>query len=111
MSKYLTVVINDQPVFEYDREINLEDGQLEFLDKMDSDMNHGIKMSGELFEHPDMEHRTKFVVMNLIRALQQEDTTKISALCAYLTHRRPDVIEVRANDQGGSVVIDLVNED
>lgn len=111
MSKYLTVLINDQAVFEYDRENYLEDRQLEFLDKMDKDMDLGIKMSGELFEDPDAEHRTKFVAMNLIKALQQDDATKIAVSCAYLSTRRPGLIEVRASDQDGLVVIDMLDEE
>ena len=110
MSKYLTVYINDQPAFEYDRETSLEDAQLEFLDKMDAGMDRGIKMSGELFEKPDTEQRIKFVAMNLINALQQDDAAKIAVACAYLTNRRSRLIEVRANDQDGLVVIDLVDE-
>jgi len=108
--KKLTVFINDESVFEYDRENVIEDKQLEFLDKMDKDMNPGIKISGELLVQPGSEQRTKFVAMNLIKALQQDNQAVISASCAYLTHRRPALVEVRVNDQDGALVFDLVDE-
>jgi len=108
--KKLTVFINDEPVFEYDRENVIEDKYLEFLDKMDKDMNTGIKISGELFAQPDSDHRTKFVAMNLIKALQQDNQAVIAASCAYLSHRRPALVEVRVNDQDGGLVFDLVDE-
>lgn len=110
MSSNLTVFVNDQPVFEYDRETQLEDKQIEFLDKMDSDMGRGVKINGELFSPPDAEQRAKFVAMNLLRALKQEDDARIAVACAYLIHRRPLLIEVHAKDLDGRVIIDLVDE-
>lgn len=109
MSKYLTIFINDQLVFKYECEKNLEHKQLAFLDKMDSDMGCGIKIHGELIPKPDNEHRVKFVAMNLIKALQQDNEAIIVASCSYLVNRRPELIEVHANDRDGGVVIDLVD--
>ena len=110
MTKLLTVFINDQSVFAYDRETRLEDSQLQFLDKMDSDMARGIKIKGELIDKPDHEQRIRFVVLNLINALRQDDNAKIAALCAYITQRRPALQEIHAKDQGDSVVIDMIDE-
>lgn len=111
VSKYLTIFINDQSVFEYDREISFEDKQLAFLDKMDSDMEHGIKIYGELIVKPDHEHRARFIAMNLIKALQQDNEASIAASCAYLVNRRPELIEIHATDGDGRVVIDLVDDE
>ncbi|MFW2374735.1 MAG: hypothetical protein ACN4GM_16535 [Gammaproteobacteria bacterium] len=109
MSKYLTLFINDQSVFEYERENSLEDKQRAFFDKMDSDMGRGIKIHGAFIAEPDNEHRAKFVAMNLIKALQQDNEAVIEASCAYLVNRRPELIEIRANDHDGAVLIDLVD--
>lgn len=38
----LTVYANDEIVYEYDKEIIIEEQKLAFLDKMDSDMDRGI---------------------------------------------------------------------
>jgi len=49
----LAVFINNEIVFEFYRELTFADQQLAFLDKMDSDMDNGIKIHGELLANPD----------------------------------------------------------
>ncbi len=110
MLKPLTVYINDQPAYEHDRELSLDDSKLEFLDKMDTDMQRGIKIRGELITEPDNEQRVRFVAMNLIKALQQDNHAIISVSCAYLIHRRPELIEIHVHDRQGHVDIDFVDE-
>ena len=107
----LAVLINNEIVFEFDRELSFADQQLAFLDKMDSDMDSGIKIHGELLANPDSQQRASFVVMNLIKALQQDNEAVITASCAYLVNRFPRLIEVHANDHGKSVKIELIDEE
>ena len=108
--KSLTILVNNQTVFEYDRDMTIEADKLTFLDKMDSDMRRGIKIQGELISDPDTQQRAKFVVMNLIKALQQDNQAVIQASCAYLVHRLPDLVEVQVNDVGSKLDIELVDE-
>ena len=42
-----------------------------FLGRMDSDMESGITVQGELIVKPDAQQRATFVVMNLIKGLQR----------------------------------------
>jgi hypothetical protein len=104
----LTIVINDQPVYEYDKNSTLNGRQLEFLDSMDGDMARGLRVHGELIDKPDTRQRANFVAMNLIRALLQEDDAKIQVSCAYLASRLPDIDELHARDEGGKVSIDMI---
>ena len=106
----LAVFINNEIVFEFDRELTFSDQQLGYLDRMDSDMDKGIKFHGELVMNPDSQQRATFVAMNLIKALQQDNEALITASCAYLVNRLPMVVEVHANDQGNTVKIELVEE-
>lgn len=106
----LTVFVNDQPVFEYDRNSELDESRLNFLDKMDADMSHGVKIQGESIAGPSDRQRALFVAMNLIKGLQQENQAVIQASCAYLVNRMPVLVEVHANDQDGKVTIDFVEE-
>ena len=76
----------------------------------DSDMGRGIKIRGELLANPDARQKATFVAMNLIRALKQDNQPIIFSSCAYLVNRLPALVEVRANDQGDTVNIDLVEE-
>jgi len=107
----LTVFINNEIVFEFDKNLSLEDMQLTFLDRMDADMDKGIKIRGELLKQPDSQQRTIFVAMNLIKALQQDHDAAKTASCAYLVNRHPDLLEVHANEQGGAGDIDFVRLD
>lgn len=107
----LSILINNEIAFEFDRDITFADEQLSFLDKMDSDMDNGIKIKGELLANPDARQRATFIVMNLIKALQQEnDAVKMSS-CAYLVNRFPQLIEVHANDHENTVKIELIEEE
>lgn len=106
----LTVFINNEIVFAFDRGLKFEDQQLAFLDRMDADMVRGVKIQGELQVNPDARQRAIFVAMNLIKALRQNNEAAISASCAYLVNRRPTLIEVHANDHDNAVKIELIEE-
>jgi len=105
----LSIFINEQVVYEYDRDTHMDEQKLVFLDNMDADMERGIKIQGELITSPDKQQRAKFVVMNLIKALQQENNAIISASCAYLVNRHPTLLEVHANDHDDSVKIEFID--
>jgi hypothetical protein len=106
----LVVFINNEIVFKFDRDLKIEDQQLAFLDRMDSDMDRGFKIQGKLLLNPDGQQRATFVAMNLIKALQQENEAAISSSCAYLVNRNPALIEVHANDDDNAVKIELIEE-
>ena len=109
--KPLNIFINNESIFEFNREITLDDGKLAFLDKMDSDMEKGIKIHGELITNPDSQQRATFIVMNLIKALQQDNDAAISASCAYLVNRYPAATEIHVNEVDDAVMVELVEEE
>lgn len=106
----LSLFINDQLAFEYDKSTELDENQLEFLGKMDSDMDRGFKINEEMVVAPDTKQKASFVAMNLLRALQQEDNVKIAVYCAYLSNRLPHVVEVQARDQDSRISIEFTEE-
>lgn len=108
--KKLSVFVNEHVVFEYDRDITFEEQQLTFIDKMENDMARGIKIRGELITYPDSQQCATFIVMNLIKALQQENGASIAASCAYLVNRHPTLVEVHANDHEDSINIEFIDE-
>lgn len=107
--KKITVFVNSEAVYDYDRDITIEEEQLAFLDKMDSDMKQGIKINGKLVNNPDSQQRATFMAMNLIKALQQGNDAAIYASSAYLAHRQPSLVEVHVNDEGKAVNIEFVD--
>lgn len=108
--KKLNIFINDQVVYECDRETYLDSEQLTFLEKMDTDMGRGVKIQGGLIVEPDDRQRTIFMSMNLIKALKQDNDAAKFVSCAYLVTRMPSLVEVRASDQEDTINIELIEE-
>ena len=106
----LSIFVNDKLVFEYDKNTPLEDNKLAFLDDMDRGMDRGMRMQGEMIDNPDNAQRAKFVVLNMIKALQQDNQAIVQSSCAYLAKRMPELIEVHANDGDGRIDIELVEQ-
>lgn len=106
----LSIHINGQIAYEYPRDTQLADEQHSFLDRMDSDMNRGIRLYGELIACPDAEQRAMFITMNLVRALQQANEAIISASCAWLVERNPGLTEVQIKDGEDRLIIEFVND-
>ena len=107
---FLNIIINDQLAFEYDRSTLLDDKQLAFIEQMNRDMNRGIRMYGDLITEPDSKQKARFVAMNLLKGLQQEDNARIEVCCAYLISRLPHVVEMHARDLDGRVNIEFIEE-
>ena len=108
--KSLAVIFKGETVFEYNRDVVMEDRQLEYLDKMDRGMDGGIKIRGELLSKPDCRQRATFVAMNLVKALQQNNDAIISASCAYLVKRMPKLVQIEVSESDNTVNIDLIEE-
>ena len=113
MSEKLVIVVNDQPVIEYDRNTRLPGHQRQFLDKMDHDMDAGVDMNGEHFEQPDLKVRAQFIAMHLVQSILNDNEAMIAAMSAYLATRIPDLKQVKATERGDDISFDLVftNED
>lgn len=110
MANILTLFINDNAVFNCDRNDDIDEQKSHFLDTMDADMDKGIKIKGELITTPDADKKARFVVLNLIKSIQQENQATISASSAYLCNRYPNLLEVRVTDGDNEIIIEFVDE-
>ena len=109
----MDIYINGEIKFEYNNSNvlnNLDAEKIIFLDKMDLDMNSGIRVNDKLINNPDVKQRATFVAMNLIKGLLQDNGAVIASSCAYLTHRYPTLAEIHANDTDKSISIELIND-
>lgn len=106
----MKIYINGEVIFEHDSSKELEPEKISFIDKMDLDMNNGIRVNGKLIKNPDEKQRGTFVGMSLIKGLLQDNGAVIASSWAYLSHRYPRLSEIRANDADNSISIELINE-
>jgi hypothetical protein len=107
MSK-LTVTFNDVPQLEYDRDKQLEDQQLLYLEKMDQKMNLGITLGEQHIDNPDLNQRSQFVAANLAHAIKTNNDTQMASLCSYIAVRMPDIQQLSIKEQDdGAIEIDF----
>ena len=108
MSNLLGVLINGIAQLEYDRDKPLPDYQAAYLEKMDEKMKLGIEIGNEIIENPDINQRAQFVAANLLNAMQTGNEEMSAALCTWLANRLPDLKQVKYDENGEQVSIDLV---
>jgi len=104
----LVVVINGDPVIEYDRGKQLPKPQHEYLDRMDQFMDSGITIGTTTTKEPNIVQRATFVANNLIEALRADDEPIMAAACAYLANRLPDLKQVKAEERQDQTTVELV---
>lgn len=111
MSNIMAVMLNGIAQLEYDRDKLLPDHQAAYLDKMDAKMDDGIVLDEETITNPDQSQRTRFAAANLVHALKTDDESMAAAMCSYLAIRLPELKQVRIEDNGGEVTIELVYDE
>lgn len=108
MNRKMTVTLDGDPVLEYDRDKPLPGQQVAYLESMDESMSRGIDLGGERVENPDEDQRLEFVAGFLYHALVTDQDSAIAAMCAYIATHREDVTEVRFEQHGDSVSIEML---
>lgn len=110
MKPNLEIILNGNLVIEYPRSTRLPGKQRGFLDIMDFDMDEGINLEGEIIDSPDKQQRSRYVSMKLFQALKSNNKGLITASCAYLVNRQPELLKIKANEEGDTVILELVFE-
>jgi len=108
MNNVMAVLLNGIAQLEYDRGKPLPAGQAASLDRMDATMDAGIRLGTELVREPDRDQRARFVAANLVHALKTNDESLAAATCSYLALRLPELKQVRIEESGEEVSIELV---
>jgi len=104
----MQVLLNGQPQVEYDRSKSLPEQQMEYLDKMDQEMDSGFKLENEQVDEPDLLQRAQFVAGYLAQALIGDNEQMIAASCSWLAQRLPDLKQVKIDHDDERIGIDLV---
>ncbi len=108
-TKKLTVVINNNPILEFDRGKPLPGHQRQYLDNMDTRMDQGILLGEAPIDKPNALERAQFVANSMVNALLEEKDALAAAMCTYLAKRMPDLQQVKAShDAEKGLSIELV---
>ncbi len=108
MSNLLAVLLNGIAQLEYHRDKPLPPHQAAYLDKMDAKMDTGIMIGENTIDNPDINQRAQFVAANLLSAMKSNDEETTAALCTWLANRMPDLKQVKIDEAGDRISIDLV---
>jgi len=101
-SPVLHVIVNDQPMLQFDRSRPLTAKQAEYLDKLDARFDAGIELQGEWLEQPNPEQRARWMALALMEGLLYQEDEKAAASLAWLATRLPELKQVQAvvDEQG-----------
>ena len=108
MNTIMAVLLNGVAQLEFHRDKPLPDHQALYLDKMDEKMDLGIQLGETLIESPDVHQRAQFVAANLLHAIKDNQEAVAASLCTYLAMRYPDLKQVKMEERGNEVSIELV---
>ena len=108
MSNMMAVFLDGIAQLEYDRSKLMPDHQAAYLDKMDTKMDAGIFLDGEMIANPDLDQRTRFAAANLAAALKNNDESMAAAMCSYMAIRMPELKQVKIEDDDGEISIELI---
>jgi hypothetical protein len=104
----LVVLVNGESRLEYDRSKKLSERQRVYLDRMDRQMDAGIRLGPDWIEQPEPAQRASFVAAQLVDALQRDDEALIAACCTYLADRLPELKQIRARLLAAGFSVELV---
>jgi len=105
----LYVIVNDEPVLEFDRKKPVPGHQRQYLDNMDSQMDQGIQLGNDFIKQPNALQRSQFVANSLINHLLKDEYSVAIAMCTYLGKRMPELQQIKCkNDKDKELSIELV---
>ena len=105
----LYVIVNNDPILEFDRAKPVPGHQRQYLDNMDSQMDQGIQLGADFIKAPDALQRSQFVANSLVNHLLKEEYSVAIAMCTYLAKRMPDLKQIKCQgDLEKELSIELV---
>ena len=97
----LYVIVNDDPILEFDRKKPMPGHQRQYLDNMDSQMDQGIQLGKDFIKEPNALQRSQFVANSLVNLLLKDEYSMAIAMCSYLAKRLPDLQQVKCKSGSG----------
>lgn len=107
MAGQLVIYRNGTEAYSFDKREGLARMQFAYVQRMDADMDRGINLDGERILSPDLTQRTRFVIGQLLEAVNLNDSRGIGMLCRWLAQQVPDLDAIRIEDDGDDYRVEL----
>ena len=104
----LAVVVNDELMLEYHRDIPLDDNKHNYLNSLDAKFDKGIELDGEQLSNPNLQQRAQFISMSMMEGIMYKDEKMASVSLAWLALRMPDLKQVIAQVDHNGTKFELV---
>ncbi|MBX2882532.1 MAG: hypothetical protein KTR32_21460 [Granulosicoccus sp.] len=98
-----------------EREVNVDTDLMHdaitLFDKMDQDMDHGVRLSRRFVASPNQTERGQVVANRLLTALHTQNDASATLMAAYLMQRLPELQSVVINVEGETEETFFYNRD
>lgn len=102
MSK-LAVVVNEQLMYEYHRDVELAENKHNYLNSLDARFEKGVELEGKFLAHPTMEERAQYICKSLMEGIMYQDEKMASVSLCWLATRITDLKQIiAAVDEDGT---------
>jgi len=108
MQNLIKLVINDNEVLEYDKNINLPDNQKNYLQMMDKKMEQGITLGNQFINQPEQLQKAQFVALNMLSLLDNNEDQEAIAMFTYLVNTLNGLKQVKVMGEPGSYKVEFV---
>jgi hypothetical protein len=108
MQNLIKLVINNNEILEYDRNVKLPENQNEYLQMMDKKMEQGIILDNYRISPPDQLQKAQFVALNLLSLLDKNEEQEAIAMFSYLVNYLNELKQVKVLGEPGSYKIEFV---
>lgn len=104
----LAIVVNDELMMEYHRDIELDEHKQKYLASLDAKFDNGIELEGEALANPTLQQRAQFITLSLMEGIMYKEEKMASVSLAWLALRLPDLKQVIAQADHNGTKFELV---
>lgn len=104
----LAIVVNDELMMEYHRDVELDDNKKSYLEKLDSKFDQGIELGGQPVPNPNLQQRAQYMTLSLMEGFLYKDDKMTAVSLAWLATRMPDLKQVIAEVDHNGTKFELV---
>lgn len=108
MQQIVKLLVNNEVLLEYHRDVPLPDLQRRYLEDMDQRMDAGIFLDKHFIEKPDQKQKAEFVSLMLLKFIDEDRHNDASAMFTYLVNRLGELKQFKVMGEKGQYKFEWV---